>query len=231
MKKSGSPLQLLDPVFEKIENLSKLHRIVIFCATIAILIGGFTYFSYYPKLKTLNVQKKEFNLLQQKLAAAQQKAANLEKFREEKRKAEAHFQVVKTALPEKEDIPSLLAGVSQSGQDSGLEFVLFQPNPEVVKDFYAEIPVSINVTGEYHDVALFFDRVSRLSRIVDIKDIEMTPVAEIKTVKKSSPSGSQTVPANILSTKCTAVTYKFVEKAPEQPDPNATTSKKSEKKK
>ncbi len=231
MKKSGSPLQLLDPVFEKIENLSKLHRIVIFCATIAILIGGFTYFSYYPKLKTLNVQKKEFNLLQQKLAAAQQKAANLEKFREEKRKAEAHFQVVKKALPEKEDIPSLLAGVSQSGQDSGLEFVLFQPNPEVVKDFYAEIPVSINVTGEYHDVALFFDRVSRLSRIVDIKDIEMTPVAEIKTVKKSSPSGSQTVPANILSTKCTAVTYKFVEKAPEQPDQNATTSKKSEKKK
>jgi len=231
MKKSGSPLQLLDPVFEKIENLSKLHRIVIFCATIAILIGGFTYFSYYPKLKTLNVQKKEFNLLQQKLAAAQQKAANLEKFREEKRKAEAHFQVVKKALPEKEDIPSLLAGVSQSGQDSGLEFVLFQPNPEVVKDFYAEIPVSINVTGEYHDVALFFDRVSRLSRIVDIKDIEMTPVAEIKTVKKSSPSGSQTVPANILSTKCTAVTYKFVEKASEQPDQNATTSKKSEKKK
>jgi type IV pilus assembly protein PilO len=231
MKKSGSPLQLLDPVFEKIENLSKLHRIVIFCATIAILIGGFTYFSYYPKLKTLNVQKKEFNLLQQKLAAAQQKAANLEKFREEKRKAEAHFQVVKKALPEKEDIPSLLAGVSQSGQDSGLEFVLFQPNPEVVKDFYAEIPVSINVTGEYHDVALFFDRVSRLSRIVDIKDIEMTPVAEIKAVKKSSPSGSQTVAANILSTKCTAVTYKFVEKAPEQPDQNATTSKKSEKKK
>jgi type IV pilus assembly protein PilO len=231
MKKSGNPFQLLDPVFAKIENLSKLHRILIFCGTIAVLVGGFTYFSYYPKLKTLNVQKKEYNLLQQKLAAAQQKAANLEKFREEKSKDEAHFQVVKKALPEKEDIPSLLAGISQSGQDSGLEFVLFQPNTEVVKDFYAEIPVSINVTGEYHDVALFFDRVSRLSRIVDIKDIEITPVSEIKTVRKSSPSGSQIVAANTLSTKCTAVTYKFVEKAPEQPDPNATKSKKSEKKK
>jgi type IV pilus assembly protein PilO len=231
MKKSHNPIQILDPVFGKFENLSKLHRILIFCGTIAVLVGGFTYFSYYPKLKTLNVQKKEYTLLQQKLAAAQQKAANLEKFRAEKREAEARFQVVKKALPEKEDIPSLLAGVSQSGQDSGLEFVLFQPNPEVVKDFYAEIPVSINVTGEYHDVASFFDRVSRLSRIVDIKDIEMTPVSENKTARKSSQSGSQTVAANTLSTKCTAVTYKFVEKAPEQPDQNATKSKKSEKKK
>ncbi|MFZ2040612.1 MAG: hypothetical protein WAV08_07950, partial [Desulfobacterales bacterium] len=61
--------------------------------------------------------------------------------------------------------------------------------------------------------------------------IEMTPVSDVKTVRKSSANSSQAVPANILSTKCTAVTYKFVEKAPEQPDQNATTSKKSEKKK
>jgi type IV pilus assembly protein PilO len=230
MKKSGSSFQFLDPVFAKIESLSKLHRILIFCGTIAILIGGFTYFSYYPKLKTLNAQKKEYKLLQKKLTTARQKAASLEKYREEKKKAEAQFQVVKKALPEKEDIPSLLAGISQSGQDSGLEFVLFQPNPEVFKDFYAEIPVSINVTGEYHDVALFFDRVSRLSRIVDIKDIEMTPVSGMKTVRKSSQSGSQESAANILSTKCTAVTYKFVEKAPEKPDQD-TKSKKSKKKK
>lgn len=139
--------------------------------------------------------------------------------------------MVKKALPEKEDIPSLLAGISQSGQDSGLEFVLFQPNAEVLQDFYAEIPVSINVTGEYHNVAAFFDRVSRLSRIVDIKDIEMTPVSDLKTVRKSSAGSSQAVPANILSTRCTAVTYKFVEKAPQQPAPDATKSKKSEKKK
>jgi type IV pilus assembly protein PilO len=231
MKKSRNPLQILDPVFGKFENLSKLHRILVVCGTIAILVGGFTYFSYYPKLKTLNAQKKEYTLLQQKLTAAQQKAANLEKFREEKRKVEAHFQVVKKALPEKEDIPSLLAGVSQSGQDSGLDFVLFQPNPEVLKDFYAEIPVSINVTGEYHNVASFFDRVSRLSRIVDIKDIEITPISDVKTVRKASANSSQAVPANVLSTKCTAVTYKFVEKAPQQTAPDATKSKKSEKKK
>ena len=103
----------------------------------------------------------------------------------------------------------MLANVSQSGKDAGLEFLLFQPKPEVLKDFYAEIPVSIQVTGSYHQVAIFFDKVSKLSRIVNIKDIDMAPAKEEET----------------LTTACTAVTYKFLDQ-PHQAEKDAKGNKK-----
>ena len=107
------------------------------------------------------------------------------------------------ALPEKKEIPNLLASISSSGQDSGLEFALFEPKPENNKDFYAEIPVAVKVSGSYHNVASFFDKVSRLPRIVNIDNISITAQ---KQTKKEGLS---------LSTSCTAITYRFIEKKSE----------------
>jgi type IV pilus assembly protein PilO len=104
------------------------------------------------------------------------------------------------ALPEKKEIPTLLASVSRSGQDAGLEFLLFQPKNENNKDFYAEIPVAIEVTGSYHNVALFFDKVARLSRIVNIDNINLT-------AQKAKEAGK----GLSLKTSCTAITYRFIE--------------------
>ena len=104
------------------------------------------------------------------------------------------------ALPEKQEIPTLLASISRSGQDAGLEFILFKPEKENHKDFYAEIPVAIQVTGSYHNVALFFDKVARLSRIVNIDNINLT-------AKKEMAAGEGLT----LGTSCTAVTYRFIE--------------------
>ena len=111
--------------------------------------------------------------------------------------AEAKFQLALKALPEKKEIPSLLTNISRSGQSSGLEFLLFQPQKNVQKEFYAEIPVAIQVDGNYHNVATFFAKVAQLSRIVNVKNIHIG-------FKKG---------ARKLKTKCTAVTYRFVEKA------------------
>jgi type IV pilus assembly protein PilO len=108
------------------------------------------------------------------------------------------------ALPEKEEIPSLLAGISEAGKDAGLEFLLFQPKGESPKEFYAEIPVDINVSGSYHQVAVFFDKVANLPRIVNIRNIKMSP-------KNQKGSGT-----NDLTTVCQAVTYKFIESAPKK---------------
>ena len=107
------------------------------------------------------------------------------------------------SLPEKEEISSLLTGVSQSGQQSGLDFLLFQPQADVNKNFYAEIPVSIRVRGGYHNVAQFFDKVANLSRIVNIRNIQ---ISRDKT--------------GALTTSCEAVTYKFIESTPESDAPN-----------
>ena len=121
------------------------------------------------------------------------------------KEAEDDFNLSRKALPDKEEIPLLLTSVSQFGHDAGLEFILFEPKPEVPKEFYAEIPVSITVAGTYHHVGTFFDRVSNLNRIVNIKDIRMAPPG--KDAKTSISSGDITR----LITSCTAVTYKFVE--------------------
>jgi type IV pilus assembly protein PilO len=194
----------LTPVIERIEKLSRAQRVLIYVCTFLLLCGGFGYFSYWPKFQRLEELNTEFQELDNKLMIARKTATQLPKLRQELAEAEARFKTVQRALPEKEEIPSLLTSVSQSGRDLGLEFLLFEPKAEVNREFYAEIPVSIRVQGSYHGVGLFLDRVAHLPRIVNILDINMAPGA-----KKTGTGGG-------LVTSCTATTYKFVESPPPQ---------------
>jgi type IV pilus assembly protein PilO len=124
----------------------------------------------------------------------------LKTFQKKMEEAEVQFKTAMRQLPEKEEIPSLLTSISRSGQDVGLEFLLFEPKSEVRKEFYAEIPVAMQVKGGFHDLAIFFDKVARLSRIVNLKNITMGRDNETMA----------------LNTTCTAVTYKFVEPEPKK---------------
>ena len=199
----------VDSFFAKIEKLSKVQRILIFSGVFALIIAAFIFLLYKPKLEKIGKLKKDLKSLEQKLVVAKKNAANLKKFQKKMQEAEVQFKTAMKALPEKEEIPSLLTSISRSGQDVGLEFLEFTPKAEVRKEFYAEIPVSIKVNGGYHDLAIFFDKVARLSRIVNIKNINIGPGKDTQS----------------LNTSCTAVTYKFVEPAPKKP------SKKKKKKK
>ncbi|MDX9785632.1 MAG: type 4a pilus biogenesis protein PilO [Desulfobacterales bacterium] len=196
MKKQSKSVQVMTPIFEKIGMLSKLQRSLICCASFLILIGAFYYFSYMPKIEKINGLTQRRDTLRQQVATAQQKAKQLAKYREEKKKAEADFMIARKVLPEKTEIPSLLTGISRSGQNAGLEFLLFQPQKEIRKDFYAEIPVSVKVVGGFHNVAAFFDNVARLDRIVTVQNVAM----------EADKAGKDK-----LTTSCTAVTYRFVE--------------------
>jgi type IV pilus assembly protein PilO len=188
----------VDSFFAKIEELSKVQRILIFSGVFIAIIAIFVFLLFKPKLANISNLKSQLKKLEQKLVVAKKNAANLKKFQKKMQEAEVQFKTAMRALPEKEEIPSLLTSISRSGQDVGLEFLLFQPKSEVRKEFYAEIPVAMQVVGGYHDLAIFFDKVARLSRIVNIKNIEMGRA-------KDSVD---------LNTSCTAVTYKFVEPAP-----------------
>lgn len=197
----------VDSFFAKIENLSKVQRILIFAGVFLAIIAIFVFILYKPKLEQISNLNNQLKTLEQKLIVAKKNAADLEKFQKMMQEAELQFKTAMRALPEKEEIPSLLTSISRSGQDVGLEFLLFEPKPEVRKEFYAEIPVAMQVKGGYHDLAIFFDKVARLSRIVNIKNISMGRGKE----------------GLDLNTSCTAVTYKFIEPAPN------TTSKKKKK--
>ena len=212
MKKGKAvSIEKVNPVFDKLEQLSKIQRIAICAVLLILFIGAFVYFSYLPKLKKIDQLKNNLSKIEKELEVAKKNARQLNAYRKKMQDAEEQFKIVMRALPEKEEIPTLLTGISKSGKDAGLNFLLFQPKPEVKKDFYAEIPVAMKVTGDYHGVATFFENVAELNRIVNIRDIYMTP-------DKDGTS---------LTTTCTAVTYKFIEAAETQ----KKTSKKSNRKK
>jgi type IV pilus assembly protein PilO len=209
MKKSKKvAIEKATPIFEKLEQLSKMQRIAIWAGVMVLLIGGFVYFSYVPKFTKIDRLKTSLEKVEKELEIAKKNARQLSEYRKKMQDAEEQFKIVMRALPEKEEIPTLLTGISKAGKDSGLNFVLFQPKPDVEKEFYAEIPVAIKVTGDYHGVATFFESVAELNRIVNIRDIEMTPDKE---------SGN-------LTTTCTAVTYKFIE-ASDKPEKKSKPSR------
>jgi type IV pilus assembly protein PilO len=181
--------------FEKIAAIGRTQRILICVGLFLILGGGFYYLIYMPKSGKLDELRSEFDTLQSKVFTARKAAENLEKFQKEFEDAQVQFKLALQLLPDERQIPNLLEGVSTSGKDSGLEFLLFQPGPEVPRDFYAEIPVNIQVSGGYHNLAMFFDRVARLSRIVNILNIN---IQAPKT-------------PGILNASCVAMTYRFLE--------------------
>ena len=201
MKKGTSAsIEKVNPVFEKLEQLSKVQRIAIWAGLLILLIAGFVYFSYLPKYKKIDKLRSNLSKIEKQLEIAKRNAQQLNAFRKKMQDAEEQFKIVMRALPEKEEIPTLLTGISKAGKDSGLQFVLFQPKSEVEKDFYAEIPVAMKVTGDYHGVATFFENVAELNRIVNIRDIDMEPDKE----------------SIQLMATCTAVTYKFIEASDEK---------------
>jgi type IV pilus assembly protein PilO len=190
--------------FEKVAAIGRLQRILI-CVTLFLILGGSFYmFFYKPKQEELNKLKDEYEVIQTKLFTARAVAKDFDEFQKKYEDAQMKFKLALRLLPEKQEIPSLLEGVSKSGKDSGLEFQFFQPGPEVNKGFYAEIPVSVRISGGYHNIALFFDRIAKLPRIVNVLNIAM-----------QAPAATP----DILSASCTAVTYRFLETAQAPPPP------------
>ena len=103
-------------------------------------------------------------------------------------------------LPERKEIPELLSSISAKAREAGLEILIFRPQAENLRDFYAEIPVDIVVRGGFHNVVTFFDEVGRLNRLVNIRNIEMRN-PEVKGTKMSVQTSTQ------------AITFRFLDEA------------------
>jgi len=185
-----------DTFFDKISKLTMVHRILIFIGTIVVFAGLFIWLVYMPKTGEIRTLKSEIESLEKQLDRAKARARNLEKLEKDLAKAQADLQFALRLLPTTSEIPTLLKNITKLGNDSNLEFLLFSPQREVPRDFFVEIPVNIEVRGIYHDVALFFDKVGKLDRIVNVIDVSMVPVKSMDTT---------------LKTNCKAVTYRFKE--------------------
>ncbi len=163
------------------------------------ILGLYFYLVYIPKSEMLDKKVAEMGRLETQVRELRIIAANMKRFQAEAAKLREELKLAITQLPTSKEIPSLLANISNLGKDSGLEFLLFRPVPEVTREFYAEIPVEIRVRGSYRDVAIFFSKVGKMPRIVNITGVTMDGAKE--TMGKWE-----------IMTSCTATTFKFIEK-------------------
>jgi type IV pilus assembly protein PilO len=124
----------------------------------------------------LDQERKRQDDLWSEFDRKQRKAANFDAYKAQLKEMEKTFGAMLRQLPGKTEVPSLLVDISQTGLAAGLEEKLFQPAPEVKREFYAELPIKIRLTGSFHELGNFVSGIAALPRIVTLHDIEIKPV-------------------------------------------------------
>jgi len=177
---------------------------VVFTVTTGILIYYFVSLGNFEELRKAEAEQQS---LWQTFDQKQRKAANLEAYRQQLAEIERTFGAMLRQLPGRTEVPSLLVDISQTGLAAGLQERLFQPGSESRKDFYAELPIKIQLSGGYHEFGQFVSGIAALPRIVTLHDIEITRGTARRTVSR----GSAPAPSDELTLNLTAKTYRYLE--------------------
>ncbi|MBU0730785.1 MAG: type 4a pilus biogenesis protein PilO [Proteobacteria bacterium] len=186
----------------KVGRLDTKVKLAICAAAWVVPILLFVFLFVSPKnndIRSLNSQKAK---LEKEIAEAAAVAAGIDGHKKEMQKTELYFKVASLLLPQQQEIPGLLTNISGEGTNSGLNIMSFTPGGESPKEFYATIPITLDVRGPYHNIGLFLDKISKLPRIVMLTSLTM-----------SSPSMVEG--EMMLSSKLTLMTYRFIDKGNE----------------
>jgi len=151
---------------------------VLLAVLFVLLVGAGYWFLWSPSLDELDQAKNKETELRDVFLSKKKQAINLDAYKQQMVDVEKTFGALLRQLPDKSQMDGLLTDINQAGLSQGLEFELFKPNPEVVSEFYAEMPISIKVIGGYHDLGAFATEISKLSRIVTINNISISPLSK-----------------------------------------------------
>lgn len=157
----------------------KIFFTALVCAV--VLLAGWYFFVSSQQDDLTTLANKE-NSLKQEFAAKQAKSVNLEALQHQLDEMQDMLRQLLRQLPSKTEMPELLIDISQTAQSAGLETDVFQPGPETPKDFYAEKPITLRLTGTYHQFGTFISGVASLPRVVilTLHDVSLTPKAPTK---------------------------------------------------
>ena len=189
----------MDPQVEKILKLPTKQKILLLILVVVLEAAAMVWFLYIPKYKELANLKIEVSKLQAEIEDKTRIANNLPRLQVEYDNLNLELAQALTELPNSKEIPSLLTSITTLGKNAGLDFLVFRPKGEVLKDFYAEVPVDITVSGSYFSVANFFAAVANLPRIVNITNVAFSDIRNVN---------------NRMMTKvtCLATTFRFLDK-------------------
>lgn len=201
-------MNLNDIDFENIGGWPLALRLTAAFLLLASVLGGGFYFFTQDSIAKLEQTENKENPLKSEFKKKQGKAANLEAYRAQMVEMETRFGSMLRQLPKKAEVADLLVEISQTGLSNNLEFSLFKPSGEIRKEFYAELPVSIKVTGTYHDFGGFATGLAALPRIVTIHNLSMTPINKVSS--KAGQAGDIDVDEK-LSISLIAKTYRYLD--------------------
>ncbi|MBW1645521.1 MAG: type 4a pilus biogenesis protein PilO [Deltaproteobacteria bacterium] len=179
-----------------LQRLTTPKKILLLAAIVAAIGGLYYYFLFQPHYKKYTRLQKQYKKAQLTLNQTRQIASQLEKFEQEMQALQGEFKIAARKLPNSKEIPLLLMQITKLGKEAGLQFLLFKPLGEKPVNFYAQIPIDIEVVGGYHAVSSFFNQMCTMPRIVSLGNFSM--------------GNYQVVDGkDLISTKFQAITYTF----------------------
>lgn len=193
-KALAEDFRTLDP--KDVGNWPLVPRVVILIGIFLALLAAGWWFDWNGQLEALDAKVMEEARLKEDFLNKKKQAVNLEEHRKQLAEIDKSFGALLKQLPNKSEMEALLIDINQAGLGRGLQFELFKPGTEAMKDFYAELPITIGITGTYHDLGAFAADIAKLSRIVALADVSLT-IAKDQQLKLDG----------------TALTYRYLDEA------------------
>ncbi len=155
-----------------------LPRIIILIGMFLLVLLLGWWFGWRVQFEELDAKVQQETTLKEEWKTKKAQAVNLEEYQKQLAEINRSFGALLKQLPNASEMESLLVDINQAGLGRGLQFELFKPGTEQMRDFYAELPISIKVTGSYHDLGAFTGDIAKLPRIVTLNDIDVSGVKE-----------------------------------------------------
>jgi type IV pilus assembly protein PilO len=150
---------------------------VLFGVFVALLAAAW-WFIWNDQMIELETKQKEEAALKQQYLDKKRQAVNLDLHIQQLAEIDRSFGALLKQLPNKSEVEALLVDINQAGLGRGLQFNLFKPGAEQVRDFYAELPIAVKITGSYHDIGAFASDIAKLPRIVTLSNITIAPTKD-----------------------------------------------------
>lgn len=188
-------LKSLDP--KNIGSWPMAPKLGVLVILLLVLVGAAYWFDWNAQMEELEKKRQEETQLREEFLGKKKQAINLDIYRQQLKEIEQSFGALLKQLPNKSEMDALLVEVNQAGLGRGLEFELFKPGPEAPSEFYAEVPVTLKMTGGYHDLANFAADVAQMPRIVTLNEVKIE-------ISKDAKDGR-------LSMDAIAKTYRYLD--------------------
>ena len=167
-------LRRLDP--KQIGSWPILPKLGVLLLVLIVIVGVSYWLDWDDQIKRIDSEEKKESQLKATFLEKKKVAINLAAYRKQLDDIEKQFGTLLKQLPGKSEMDALLTDINQAGLGRGLQFELFKPGAEAVREFYAELPITIRISGSYHDMGAFASDIGKLSRIVTLNDIGIAPV-------------------------------------------------------